>query len=1041
MTNSARIGLLKAMLLCTATVALSPAVADPPAPPAAPAPVPPTGGPLADAPAPGAAQLGTIVPIGGDLSPLYGRIRAFYGDVDPSYGRIRAFYGRIRAFYDPNNPFWSGSTGFWGQASPFASSSVGGGSGPGPDQGIDAFWGKDSPYKGPGSNTYPSIGTFWAAQGKNWNTIFTAWNNAATPADAAQVATSLQSDLIAPFVKFWSPLVKSAGPGPGPGGGPGGGGALALIQSNLAGAGVTFNADGSINATSLLASDASQRAMLFLNLYDDLMGSAGTGHVDWWMGAVGWTPFLAQTQGATPAGGTPPTVGMIDFAAAVTTDANGKPLPGGQISKQLVQYGSQVFADGHGAAVGSLIMGALDGSGIMGVMPANSVNVIVYNPYDASNTTNWSDVGTGIATLNRAVFGGRSVPVGVLNASLGVPGWTLHPGWNDALKTAGAHGHDLVIAAGNDGITQTENVPWSFATNPTILIVGSVGVDGTISNFSNRPGEACLLPEGTSVCTEANKLKYRFVVAPGELILVSDGLGGHMRQSGTSLAAPLVSGAIGLLQNRWPWLANFPDETASIILRSATPKGTMPGADPVYGAGELNIAASQAPLSWANLTYYQAANGRIAPMPLSLSAVVAQIKGGTQSSWDATGLSYSAFETIGKTFRDFQIPLASKLIGQNVVTAAGGQAYQTFLAGALRAQAGRFAALSSPEPALGGLVSGFARSTVPAGQLGGATLRVNVAPAEIGNAFQMRTQRYETDAVVVTDRHAFQFGFGNGAAALDGSAGFAFRSDYDLAKGGANPLLGLASGGVYVGARTTPVPGLVIGFGATDRSQLRNLAAFGLARGRSGDWANRYAAQAQTVNAAYTVSRRLVARVSLTHLSEAAALLGIQSLDRADFAGGTVTDGVSAGFDLALGETVTLSGTGTLARTSAAGGQITTTNLTSAAAELGIVKSRLLARHDELRLSVASPLHTVGGGLVYSNVAVVDRMTGQLGVVTQTLSPRRAQPLAAQAMYGMALPRAAGEFSLFGRVDHASELVPAGAPLGYTAGAQVHLTF
>ena len=316
---------------------------------------------------------------------------------------------------------------------------------------------------------------------------------------------------------------------------------------------------------------------------------------------------------------------------------------------------------------------------------------------------------------------------------------------------------------------------------------------------------------------------------------------------------------------------------------------------------------------------------------------------------------------------------------------------------------------------------------------------MSVSPAELGNAFQARTQRFATDAMMVTDHQAIQFGFGNGAMALDGSAGFAFRSDYDLARGGANPLLGLASGGAYVGARTTVLPGLVVGFGTTDRNQLRNLAAFGLAPGRSGSWANRYAAQAQTVNVAYTLRDRLTARIGMTHLSEDAALLGIQSLDRADFAGGTVTNGISAGFDLALGRSLTLSATGTLARTRAMSGQVTTDNLTSAAAEIGLVKARLLIRSDELRLSVASPLHTVGGNLRYRSVGVVDRFTGEIGIVTQELRPRRSQPLAAQAMYGMALPRADGEFSLFGRIDRASELVPAGAPLGYTAGVQAHL--
>jgi len=967
---------------------------------------------------------GPIGPVQGDISPLYGKIDPFYGDVNAQYGKINPFYGKINPFYGKINPFWGGLDGFWGSVNPFTPTSDPATVAFFKTSGYDPFWGKANPYKT--NKNYAAIGAFWSTEFAAWTPVLAQWNAAKTAADAANLASAIQNSLLLPTTSFWSPIVGS---------GKAGRDTRTTIVADLARAGVTFNADGTVNSQSLLASDSSQRAMLFLNVYDDLMDYAGTGHVDWWMGAVGWSPMLAQTEGTKPAGLLnpllQPTIGMVDFVIA----------DGHHIPRQVTQYGSTVFSDGHGAAVGSLIIGATDGSGVLGVMPQGSASVVVYDPYDDTGTTNWSDVGKGIATLSNTIFKGKPVPMGVLNASLGVPGWTLNPGWNDALALALAGGHNLVIAAGNDGTTQTQNVPWNFALNPTILIVGSVGADGTISNFSNRPGEACLLPTGTLVCSEANKLKYRFIVAPGELILVSDGLGGHMRQSGTSLAAPLVSGAIALLQNRWPWLSNFPKETADIILKSATPKGEHPGADPVYGVGELNIAASQAPLDWNRLVYFQQGRGLLTALtPISLSTVVAQVRGGTQSSWDASGLWYAAIEPIGLTFRDFQIPLSSKLVGQNVATAAGNQAFQSTLAMALRSQASHFAAVGAEQPMRDSLVSGFARTTVPAGQFAGMQLRVSVTPAQIGNAFQMRSARYDTDAMLVGERASFAFGYGNGAAALDGSAGFAFRSDYDLGQGGANPLLGLASGGAYLGARAIVADGLTIGFGTTDRMARRNLSAFGLDRANAGDWVNRYAAQAQTVSLAYRIGNGLTARAGFTRLHENTALLGIQSADRADLEGGSVTDGMSAGFDYALGRTWSLSGTGTIARTRASAGQLHTNGLTSAAAELAVIKSRLLAKNDELRLTLASPLHTIGGHLTYSSVGVVDRTTGELGIVEQAFSPRGRLPIAGQAMYGLALPRGKGEFSFFGRMDRDAELISSDR-IGYSGGVQVHLAF
>lgn len=965
---------------------------------------------------------GPVAPVQGNVSPLYGNINPFYGNINPFYGNINPFYGNINPFYGNINPFWSGDSSYWGATNPFSQTTDPATQAFFAASRYDAFWGQANPYLvSPNGLDYASIGTFWKGRFNAWTPILAQWNAATSAGDAAAVAAQLQNQLIAPTNAFWSPVAQRSGNR----------NALALIQARLREAGVAFKADGSIDPASLLNGNPSQRAMLFLNLYDDLMDYAGTGHVDWWMGQVGWSPLLAQIQGTRPAGIlATPTIGMIDFVIR-----NGQ-----HASRQVVQYGSTTFGDGHGAAVGSLIIGATDGSGVLGVMPQGSGRVLVYDPYDETNTTNWTDVGLGIKTLAATIFNGQLVPQGVLNASLGVPGWTLHPGWNDALQNAGAHGHDLVVAAGNDGATQTQNVPWNFAANPTLIIVGSVGADGTISNFSNRPGEACLLPMGTALCSEANKLKYRFIVAPGELILVSDGLGGHVRQSGTSLAAPLVSGAIALLQNRWPWLSNYPDETAQVILRSATPKGANPGADPVYGVGELNIAASQAPLDWNKLVFYQKGYGKFALTPVPLSTVLTQIGHGTQSSWDASGLWYNAFETIGNTYRDFQIPLSSRLVGLTALTDAGGQAFQSNLSMALRAQAGHFASLGPAGTSDGALVSGFARSTVPAGQFGGMQLRVSVTPAEIGNGFQMRSARYDTDVMLVTDRASFQFGYGNGAAALDGSAGFAFRSDYDLGQGGANPLLGLASGGAYLGGRAIVTPGLTIGFGSTDRNMRRNLSAFGIDRAQAGDWIDRYAASAQNVSVAYALTRRITGRVSFTHLKEDAALLGIQSLDRADLNGGSISDGVTAGFDVAIGRSLTLAGSGTIARTRAGAGQLRTSNLTSAAAELALIKSRLLGRSDELRLSLASPLHTIGGHLVYSSIGVVDRATGRIGVVDQAFSPKGRLPLAGQAIYGLALPKGKGEFSLFGRVERDAELI-ASDRVGYSAGGQIRLAF
>jgi subtilisin family serine protease len=233
---------------------------------------------------------------------------------------------------------------------------------------------------------------------------------------------------------------------------------------------------------------------------------------------------------------------------------------------------------------------------------------------------------------------------------------------------------------------QSTDIAWpaGFSAPSNLLMVGSVGPTGQISSFSNTPGEACILVN--SACEEQNKLKYRFLVAPGELILVENNHNSTTRMTGTSFAAPLVTGTISLVQTRWPWLVNYADETVQIILQSARDMG-HPGVDPVYGWGMLDSEAAMSPLSFDNFTVFQAytyngkpiAVDRTHPTWTPSALKAAMLTSGQLSAWEKQKAYLVAYENIGTTYRDFLIPLSSALVGKTQSVNGATRPFQSYI--------------------------------------------------------------------------------------------------------------------------------------------------------------------------------------------------------------------------------------------------------------------------------------------------------------------------------------------------------------------------
>ena len=172
-------------------------------------------------------------------------------------------------------------------------------------------------------------------------------------------------------------------------------------------------------------------------------------------------------------------------------------------------------------------------------------------------------------------------------------------------KQAVDNGMIIVNSAGNRGRAYPDK-PSHYATrvdengdlylNGQWLIVGAVGSTNEIISWSNRAGHICSNLEYTdgvaTGCNDEYRIRDFFVVAPGSGIYSTAVTGGNMPMSGTSQAAPYVTGSLAILKQAWPQLQ--PEQLVGLITSTATDLGDE-GVDDVYGHGLVDLDAATQP--------------------------------------------------------------------------------------------------------------------------------------------------------------------------------------------------------------------------------------------------------------------------------------------------------------------------------------------------------------------------------------------------------------------------------------------------------------
>jgi subtilisin family serine protease len=134
---------------------------------------------------------------------------------------------------------------------------------------------------------------------------------------------------------------------------------------------------------------------------------------------------------------------------------------------------------------------------------------------------------------------------------------------NEAVKWKAALGDEqvLVKAAGNAGWDYSAGMnQMATATdaNGNLILDGQMIVVGNwdennnqINSSSNKAGTVCATMQN-GVCIDAAKIKDYFIMANGTQVTSTGVNGGYVTMTGTSMAAPVVTGAVAVLHQMWP---------------------------------------------------------------------------------------------------------------------------------------------------------------------------------------------------------------------------------------------------------------------------------------------------------------------------------------------------------------------------------------------------------------------------------------------------------------------------------------------------------
>jgi serine protease AprX len=297
---------------------------------------------------------------------------------------------------------------------------------------------------------------------------------------------------------------------------------------------------------------------------------------------------------------------LPDFRVS-TTDSRSRVVASAIIHPDAVSAGDSY---GHGTHVAGIIAGNswnrgtadLSRGKYLGIAP--EANLIDVKVSDELGNATVLDVIVGLQFVvdHKDVLGIRVVNLSLESTQAG--SYKTDP-LDAAVESAWFHGLVVVASAGNRGVT-ADAVSYAPGNDPYVISVGAVDDAGTKADSDDlvAPWSARGTTQDGIAKPELHAPGARIVsnLAPGSQFstlcptcLVT---GGMIRAGGTSMSAPMVSGAAALLLQKYPQLT--PNQVKGVLMASAR---ILPGGIPAVDAfaGIRRVAGGSIPVANAGL--------------------------------------------------------------------------------------------------------------------------------------------------------------------------------------------------------------------------------------------------------------------------------------------------------------------------------------------------------------------------------------------------------------------------------------------------------